>query len=126
MSNKDKTKSFLSGLLLGITGGVLAGLFTAPKSGKELREDIAKRASDLSEEAKDFYVDTRQSLEKRVKALKKAGESVDKDKYVKLVKEVVDEFKSDSTVTKKTAEKIGKLLHEDFDTVVNSVKSAKA
>jgi len=125
MSN-NKTKSFLSGLLLGITGGVLAGLFTAPKSGKELREDIAKRASDLSEDAKDFYVETRQSVEKKVKALKKAGKSIDKDKYVELVKEVIDEFKSDSTVTKKTAERIGKLLHEDFDVIVKSVKTTKA
>lgn len=95
----------------------------APKSGKELREDIKKRTKDLSKGATEKYIQARRDLTKKIKNLKKAGEKIDKAKYTELVNEVVQEFKSDSTVTKETAEKLGKLLKEDFETLVGSLKS---
>ncbi len=118
-----KAKHYLSAFLAGLTGGLITGLMVAPKSGKELREDIKKRTKDLSKEATEKYVQAQEALTKKIKNLKKAGEKIDKAKYTELVNEVVQEFKSNSTVTKETAEKLGKLLREDFETLVGSLKS---
>jgi len=54
MSNKKASKSFLWGLLAGsITGAVTALLF-APKSGRELRGDIAETAQKVGEKTADI------------------------------------------------------------------------
>lgn len=39
------------GALVGAAAGFVAGLVTAPKSGKETRADIAKKAQELKHEA---------------------------------------------------------------------------
>lgn len=48
MSQKGK---FALGALIGMAAGVVAGVLTAPKSGKETRADIKKKADDLKDEA---------------------------------------------------------------------------
>jgi gas vesicle protein len=50
-------KGLFIGLLAGGAIGAIAALLTAPKSGKELRSDLKKKANDLKDEASDF-VDT--------------------------------------------------------------------
>ncbi|MCL1876472.1 YtxH domain-containing protein [Candidatus Saccharibacteria bacterium] len=52
MGNKSKAKGFAMGAVFGAAVGVVAGLLTAPKSGKETRADIKEKAG----EAKDFTV----------------------------------------------------------------------
>ena len=55
------------GLIIGAVAGAVAGFLTAPKSGKETREDIKRRAGNAKEEAT-----------KRVnEAREKAGEVAD-------------------------------------------------
>lgn len=46
------------GLLFGLAGGVTLGLLTAPKAGKELREDIREGARNLPEKASELLDDT--------------------------------------------------------------------
>lgn len=46
----SKTK-FALGTLIGAVAGVVAGILTAPKSGKETRADIKAKASELKDEA---------------------------------------------------------------------------
>ncbi|HUN64583.1 MAG TPA: YtxH domain-containing protein [Bacteroidota bacterium] len=48
------TKGLLIGFLAGGVVGVLAALLYAPKSGKELRADIKRKASDIAESATDY------------------------------------------------------------------------
>lgn len=47
------SKRFAMGALVGLAAGVIAGMLTAPKSGRETREDIKQRANDLKQKAND-------------------------------------------------------------------------
>lgn len=42
---------FAIGAIIGTAAGLIAGLLTAPKSGKETRADIKQKATDLKEDA---------------------------------------------------------------------------
>ncbi|MDO4872158.1 MAG: YtxH domain-containing protein [bacterium] len=53
---------FVKGLLLGGIFGAIAGILTAPKSGKETREDLKKKADEIGKNTE--------------KAAKEAGEKV--------------------------------------------------
>jgi gas vesicle protein len=46
---------FVWGFLIGGIMGALAGLFFAPKSGKELRTELKEKGSEAFEDAKQFY-----------------------------------------------------------------------
>ena len=46
---------FCTGLLVGGALGALAGIFFAPKSGKELRSDIRKKGRNVLKDAKEIY-----------------------------------------------------------------------
>jgi gas vesicle protein len=46
--SEDKNCSLLSGLLIGGLVGVIAGLFYAPKSGKETREELSGKAKEAA------------------------------------------------------------------------------
>ncbi|PIZ57928.1 hypothetical protein COY20_04490 [Candidatus Shapirobacteria bacterium CG_4_10_14_0_2_um_filter_40_12] len=105
--------------LLGILAGIIGGILLAPKAGKETRDEIVAKIRDIfgiySEEFRDKYNKVRDAVEKKVLAIRKAGEEIDKDKYGKVVDEVVGEFKSDLTVTKDGVEKLSKYLKKDWE-----------
>jgi len=42
---------FIIGTLIGAAAGVVAGILTAPKTGRETRADVMKRAAALKKEA---------------------------------------------------------------------------
>jgi gas vesicle protein len=50
---------FLRGFLVGGIMGALAGLFFAPKSGKELRAELKEKGTEAFEDAKQFYSEAR-------------------------------------------------------------------
>ena len=39
------------GAIMGVAAGIIAGFLTAPKSGKETRADLKKKANELRQEA---------------------------------------------------------------------------
>ena len=45
------SKRFALGAVVGVAAGVIAGMLTAPKSGRETRADIRKKAADLKQDA---------------------------------------------------------------------------
>ncbi len=53
-------KGLLIGFLAGSVVGAIAALLTAPKSGKELRSDIKRKAGDLAEDATEYMKNARQ------------------------------------------------------------------
>lgn len=58
MAEQEKPQCHLvMGLFIGCALGVLAGIFFAPKPGKELRSDIKKKGKDVLKDAKDIYAD---------------------------------------------------------------------
>ncbi len=59
MSNKDSFYALLTGVIIGVTVGVLF----APKSGKETREDLKKFGNDLKEKGKHIIEDGKDFIE---------------------------------------------------------------
>lgn len=71
MSGKNNSISFGLGLLAGVVGGILAGVFYAPKSGEESRGELKEVVTDLAQ---------KHSPEVK-EAKKQALESIDLAKY---------------------------------------------
>lgn len=51
--DENTTKKLAIGALIAGVGGYLAGILTAPKSGKETREDIAEKTDELKDDAQE-------------------------------------------------------------------------
>ena len=71
MCNKDNSTSFGVGLILGVIGGIVAGVLYAPASGEEMREKVKDTVCDLAEK----------HSPKVQEAKKQALESIDLLKY---------------------------------------------
>ncbi len=75
---------FLEGLVVGGVLGYIVGILSAPKSGAELRQQIADNSEDLYKQASDSLVDVREKTgtviteakSKSTEVLKKASDSV--------------------------------------------------
>lgn len=65
----DRTENFITGLFIGGVIGAAVGILFAPKSGKELREDIEGKTDELLAKAKEEY---QEALEKSKKAYEAA------------------------------------------------------
>ncbi len=133
---KTKKGSFFLASIIGAAVGAVGGLLLAPKSGKETRKDIVLLAQKISDQFKDSAVNTKKrlisvygqatdtakqkyaelqsTLSGKIASLKKAGQAIDKDKYSKIVDDVVAEFKSDFVNTKDGAKKMADLLKKDW------------
>ncbi|MHC1716726.1 MAG: YtxH domain-containing protein [Candidatus Dojkabacteria bacterium] len=110
----DDPMAFFKGMMFGIMAGAVAGILLAPKAGKETREDIKKFVGEIEDKAVDMYEDARKTLMKKIAAVKKAGEMIDEGKYQSMVRQVVNEFKKDATVSSAVAEKLGEQLKGDW------------
>lgn len=150
MANK-KSKIGL-GLLLGATAGAVAGLFLAPKTGKELRKD----AKDLSDKAKKFADEYKKKLEKEEPAeaakivfgdvtdtsvafmqkankelseelgiLKEKYSTIDKKKYSEAVKNLMDSYKADKALPEGSLKKLAAYLEKDAKVLVSRPKTTK-
>ena len=63
MSNKqDYTKGFLLGALVGGAVGAAVALLTAPKSGKELRQDISTKSTEIYGKANSKWAETEKKI----------------------------------------------------------------
>lgn len=140
--SKNGSKLFLASII-GALAGAVGGLLLAPKSGKELRADIATLAKELStkvkleaeeskqrvkdvfgnatEEAMQKYKEISTSLLGKVAKLKTTGQTIDKEKYEKVVEEVVADFKTDIKMTKTGVEKLLGYLKKDFTKIKKSL-----
>jgi len=72
---------WLKGLLIGGLAGVAAGILFAPKSGKETRNELGEKASDLATRMKEEYEvaleKSKCTYESLLKQLKKAEATAD-------------------------------------------------
>ena len=150
MKTKNTSKIGL-GMLLSAVVGAVAGLFLAPKAGKELRKDaknlsknMMKSASSYSKKlekktpeqiAKIVFGDVTESSMKianRVKKeltvelakLEKKYDTIDKKKYSSAVKSVVDGIKKEGSVPSTTLKKLASYLQDDARTLVGKKKPA--
>jgi len=85
MEEQEKPQChFCMGLLIGGALGALAGIFFAPKSGKELRSDIKEKGSEVLKDTKEIYADANTKekeiigeVKHQAKDLKKETEGTD-------------------------------------------------
>lgn len=144
MSHKSGMKVFFAGIL-GALAGVVGGLLFAPQSGKETREDIAKLAKEIeknikvgtketesrakavfgkaSKEAIKSYGKVKGLVVDKLVALKSAGNAIDKEKYEKIVEDVVAEFKNDAKVGRNGALRLKSQLKKDWEKVKKALVS---
>jgi gas vesicle protein len=70
---------FCMGLLIGSALGALAGIFFAPKSGKELRSDIKEKGSEVLKDAKEIYADACTNEKEIIGEVKHQAKELKKD-----------------------------------------------
>jgi gas vesicle protein len=70
---------FFMGLLIGGALGALAGIFFAPKSGKELRSDINENGSEALKDAKEIYADAGTKAKEIIGEAKHQAEQLKKE-----------------------------------------------
>lgn len=137
----QKTSKFGLGMVMGAVAGALAGLFLAPKPGRELQEDAKQLAGDLqkkakkirkeledkepeeavklifgkvSEESMKLYDSAKDQVAEELAMLKENYQDVDKEKYKKLVQSATRKVKKDRTVPETQLKKLIKYLESDF------------
>jgi len=130
--NNRKNSRFGVGLIVGIAAGALAGIFMAPKSGKENRKMAAKKLKELKEKLESgeleeqvrktfgdttdqltkFYQDTRTEVLKRMNEM---GENMNANDYVQMVKDVITKAREKQGVSEKEAHKMQKYLEEEYE-----------
>jgi gas vesicle protein len=90
----EKNSDLLKGLFIGGLIGVVLGILYAPKSGKETRDDIARKADELLGKAKEEYENavekSKTAYETAVKHLK--GLEISAKEKVEEVENKVSEF----------------------------------
>lgn len=139
MADNRKPSFFGLGVLLGTIIGGLSALFLSPASGKENREEVVKKVSELkrllqehelearikeifgevTDEAKKFYFQAKDKVILKTAELKEKISEVDKEKYASLVGLVVKELKKEAKYTEKILEKLEKHLSEDWKKIVS-------
>ena len=133
-----KEKKFGLGILLGAAVGVVAGLLTAPKSGKETRQDIKDKAKAAKGSAERKLKDAHKELDKlsaetKAKAKSLQGKAKDEmDEVAKKADALRDRVKAAITSIKSgdddNDEATIDQLMKDFDAlrkkVTNKVKKA--
>ena len=85
---------FFRGLLIGVALGALAGIFFAPKSGKELRSDIKEKGSEVLKDAKNIYTDANTKAKEIIEEAKHRAEELKKeaDRYLSESRQKAKEF----------------------------------
>tara|TARA_R110002124_G_scaffold162932_1_gene330277 strand:- start:1104 stop:1340 length:237 start_codon:yes stop_codon:yes gene_type:complete len=63
----------------GIAAGIITGILTAPKSGKETREDIMNKIQELQSKISSLTGEARQALEAKIQDLKKSLSEVESE-----------------------------------------------
>lgn len=98
------------GALLAGAVGYITGILTAPKSGKETREDISDKASELKDEGAEHLQDLRDELDELLRDAK--------DKTVALSAKAREEFNEAVVSAKDAKNKAG--------TVLKAIKAGEA
>ncbi|MFQ5637300.1 MAG: YtxH domain-containing protein [bacterium] len=124
MSNSNDSEFFKGFLFGGIVGAVVALLY-APKSGKEMREEIRTRASDVKDDAEEKLVLAQKKAEALLEETKKNIEDLRNETEAALagLKNRSSEIIADG---KKTAERQKSRIKDAVEAGVSAYKEEKA
>jgi gas vesicle protein len=101
--NENDRGNFFMGFLFGSVVGVLAGIFFAPKSGKELRSELKKKGSEAVEEWEELYTESKTKAKAILDDAKQRAEELRKEadrqlaEARKRVKEIIAREKESKT-----------------------------
>lgn len=102
MANKGNGYAFLSGVLLGVIGGMLI----APKKGEEMRRDLKIKGDEMYEKVVSYdYASTKEALNSKVDDFKVMIQDIDKDKVKDISLESLDNLKGKAEELVTTAKK---------------------
>jgi gas vesicle protein len=114
--NRNDCGNFLRGFVIGGVLGALAGIFFAPKSGKELRSDIKEKGSEIIKDSKEIYAD----------ASTRAKEIIEEAKHqAKEIKKEADRHVSEARQKAKEILAHGEKMVEDAGEAVKGVTEKK-
>ena len=71
--NRDTAVGLGVGILAGAAIGLVAGIIFAPQSGKETRQQIKERASDMVEKAREGTAEFAHRMEQKIAPSKNGG-----------------------------------------------------
>lgn len=139
----SKTGKFFLAGMLGAVAGAVGGLLLAPQSGKKTRREIVELANEIAlkvktkaddtrnqvkdiygkytEEGKAKYLEIKDAVVAKVATIKTAGEEIDREKYGKVVEDVVADFKEDLEATKSGSTKIINYLKKDWEKIKKAI-----
>ena len=82
--NERDCGNFLKGLVIGSLLGALAGIFFAPKPGKDLRSDLKEKGSEVLKDGKEIYADASTKAREIIVEAKHQAEELKKeaDRYL--------------------------------------------
>ena len=92
--HENQQGHFFMGFLIGGVLGVLAGIFFAPKSGKELRSDIKEKGSEVLKDAKGIYADASTKAKEIIEEARHQAEELKKeaDRYLSEARQKVKDI----------------------------------
>ncbi len=133
--NNQKKSGLGIGILIGTILGGITALFLSPQSGKQNRKEVAKKLNQLkklfhdteidkkvkeifgevTEEAKNIYVQAKEWLIEELAQLKEAVENIDKEKYTEAVEQVMQKVQKEVKKDVKEMEKLKKQLMKEWE-----------
>ena len=102
------TKRLFKTLMLGLAIGGVLGVLLAPKSGKQVRQDLKKA-----------YRATSKDIARRINDI----EDISKSKYEQIVEAVINEYKKLDPMTQEQIESLKSILYSKWTEIVD--KNAK-
>lgn len=124
--SKDGNKKLAIGAAVGVVGGFLAGILTAPKSGKETRKDIKDTANKVTREAekklKGLYTELTDTIDAAKGVAKKEGAKVKQELLTALQSAEKTQQKVKEVIT---AIRNGEADHPELNKAVKDANTAK-
>ena len=123
MDGENSGKGLLIGLLAGGAIGALLGILFAPKSGRELREEIKNKSDEYIDDAEKYIADARTKAKDLINEGKKRSEKLISDAKIKsdeLLKDAEKIF-NDAKLKASGAVQTGK---KTFDNETDKLKTA--
>jgi len=125
-SDNNSGNGFLIGLIAGSALGAIVGLLYAPKSGKELRDDIRAKSNEYLDDADQYIQDAKVKAKDLINEGKKKSEEliVDaKSKSEELLKEAQKIFDEAKSKTSKTVSEKKESLETEGTRLKSAVKA---
>ncbi|MBI5476924.1 MAG: YtxH domain-containing protein [Ignavibacteriales bacterium] len=117
-------KGILIGLLIGSVVGAITALLYAPKSGKELRSDIKRKASDIADGASEYIKSTKNRTQEFINTGRSRSDQVVSDVREKAEHLMGDADKMLSEIRERAGTESGK-IKAAFKAGVNAYRNEK-